>query len=303
MVNILNFGSLNVDTVYSVTHIARPGETIAAAEVSSFCGGKGFNQSIALARAGSTLYHAGKIGSDGSELQHQLLLNGVDCSFLLSSAGESGNAIIQCAASGENAIILYAGANREITCQEIDTVLAHFTSGDILVSQNEISNVPYLLQRAAKMGMKIALNPSPMDKSMCGLPLDEITWLLINEIEGEELTCEKEPQKITDLLISRHPNLAIVLTLGDHGAVYADKNCLYKTAVFKVPVVDTTGAGDTFLGYFISMVSCPDCDIPSALKTASAAAALSVSVAGALPSIPKAVDVRAFLAQQQEMNV
>ena len=190
MARILNYGSLNIDHVYSVPHIVRPGETISAVGFKDFPGGKGLNQSVAMARAGAMVFHAGKIGIDGEFLKEILVADGVDCTWLKNSGGLGGSAIIQKDADGQNAIICYAGSNGEISPAEIDEVLAHFQEGDILVSQNEISNVPYLIEMAGKRGMRIAFNPSPIDDTVLRMDLSKVSWLIINETEGYGLTGE-----------------------------------------------------------------------------------------------------------------
>jgi ribokinase len=285
MNEILNFGSLNIDIVYSLDHIVRPGETISSYEINTFCGGKGLNQSVAAARSGSVIYHAGKIGADGSVIRQTLSESGIRCEYLIQTGGRSGNALIQKDKSGQNSIILYGGTNKEIYSNEIDNVLEHFGENDILILQNEISNVPYLIETAKKRKMKIAFNPSPMEDWIKETPLDAITWLIINEIEGEQLTGFTDPEKIILSLLEKYPDMCIVLTLGKNGVIYADKANEYRHAALEVKVVDTTAAGDTFLGYFIGSVA-KGCDIPASLTIASAASSIAVSRAGAVPSIP-----------------
>lgn len=294
MAKILNFGSLNLDIVYSVDHIVRPGETTASFRIENFCGGKGLNQTIAAARAGSPVYHAGKIGADGRMLKHALTEAGADVSFLMETDGKTGNALIQRDLSGQNSIILFGGANQEITVGEIDEVLSQFGKGDFLISQNEISGVPHLLRAAGERGMRIVLNPSPMDETLKQYPLDGIEMIVINEVEGEEMTGSGEPDEIIGRLLKKYPGIKIVLTLGARGSVYADRNVRYVQESFPVTVLDTTGAGDTFLGYLAAGIS-EGAEIPAALKTAAAAAAIAVSRAGAVPSIPVRDEVEAFL--------
>ena len=297
MNKILNFGSLNLDIVYTLEHIVRPGETLAADSVENFCGGKGFNQSIALARSGGRVWHAGRLGADGDMLEEALLQNGVDCSFLARTNGRTGNALIQREHSGQNSIMLYGGANREITTEEIDRVLSHFSEGDLLISQNEISHVPYLLDAAWKRGMKLVLNPSPIDGDILRYPLDRVTWLVINEIEGAELSGVTEPGEILDALLARYPGLTVVLTLGGEGAYYADSGRRLFHKALSVPVVDTTAAGDTFLGYLTGALAAGT-DPQQALHLATGAAALAVTRAGAYPSIPTREETEAFLSTQ-----
>lgn len=293
MKKILNFGSLNIDTVYSLPRIVRPGETLSATSIDEFVGGKGFNQSIALSRAGAAVSHAGKIGKDGKKLLECLLGEGIDCKHLITSAGLSGHALIQREPSGQNSIILYGGTNQEVSKEEIDSALADYSEGDILISQNEISNVPYLLKKAAEKKMLIALNPSPIDDEILSLSLDDITWLFINEIEGHDYTQKSNPKDIIKALRERYPKIKILLTLGTEGAVYSDAKQTLEHPSYKVSAVDTTGAGDTFLGYFIGSVS-TGLSAEEALKTASLAAALTVTKAGAMPSIPTKEEVIVF---------
>ncbi len=294
---IINFGSLNLDTVLSVPHIARPGETISAQKVESFCGGKGFNQTIALIRAGCQVYHAGKLGTGGEPLRAALEENGADCRYLLSSLGRTGSAVIQRADSGENCIVLDGGSNQEITQEEIDAVLEHFFPEDVLVCQNEISHLPYLLKAASRRGMRVALNPSPIDPELLACDLSGVTWLILNEIEGEGFTGKTDPQEVASALLARYPHMKVVLTLGGEGSVYADKEQCCRCIAVPISVVDTTAAGDTFLGYFLAAVLAGE-QPEAALKRASHASSLAISVPGALPSIPTAQAVEAFLEER-----
>lgn len=147
---ILNFGSLNIDYTYSLTHIVRPKETISSQKLEVFPGGKGLNQSVALARAGSEVYHAGCIGEDGKFLEELCRENGVRTEYIKTGSERTGNAIIQVADNGENSIILFPGSNRCLTPADVDEVLEHFGEGDILLLQNEINQLSYLIQRGAE---------------------------------------------------------------------------------------------------------------------------------------------------------
>lgn len=291
MARILNFGSLNIDHVYSIPHIVKPGETISAAGFQDFPGGKGLNQSVAMARAGAMVYHAGKIGCDGGFLKKILTDNGVDCRWLRSSRGPNGSAIIQKDTNGQNAIICYAGSNGEITEKEIDEVLADFQRGDILVSQNEISNVLYLLEAAGKKGMRIAFNPSPADDTVVNMDLSMVTWLIINETEGYDLTGEEAPERIIEKLLLKFPDMEVILTLGEEGSVYGKDGVFLRQEAYRFEVKDTTAAGDTFLGYFLGTYE-QEGDVKNALDMAARAAGIAVSREGAVPSIPGVEEVR-----------
>lgn len=296
MCRILNFGSLNLDTVISISHIVKPGETLSASKVESFCGGKGFNQSVAMARAGLRVFHAGKLGNDGGLLKTALLETGVDCRYLLSSPGKTGSALIQRAQSGENCIIIDGGANREITQEEIRSILKEFSPGDILVCQNEISHLPALLEAAGENQLRVAFNPSPIDDALLSYDLSPVEWLVLNEVEGKDLTGKTEPEEITAALIRKYPGCKIVLTLGAEGSAYAEGDQFFRCKAVPAKVVDTTAAGDTFLGYFLASVLNSE-SAPEALRRASFASSLAISVIGAYPSIPTAEQVERDMQQ------
>ena len=147
---ILNFGSLNLDYVYSVDHFVQAGETLSSIDLKEFSGGKGLNQTLALKRAGMDVYHAGAIGQDGMMLKELLESENVHSEFVkvLYGNNRTGHAIIQKDQDGDNCILLYGGTNRNITQEMIDDVMEHFDQGDYLVLQNEINNIPYLIQKA-----------------------------------------------------------------------------------------------------------------------------------------------------------
>jgi ribokinase len=282
---ILNFGSMNIDYVYEVDNFVKPGETKLSKNLRIFSGGKGLNQSIALAKAGTSLYHACFIGQDGLFLKEQLQNEGVDTDFIEYVDSKTGHAIIQVDSQGKNCILLHGGANQLITMEYVDRVLSYFSKDDFLILQNEIKLLDYIVDCAYKKGMRIVLNPSPINEELKKCSLEKVSYFLLNEIEGKELTDETEPERIIEKMHSLYPTSAVVLTLGENGSVYKDKLLTFTQEIYKVGVVDTTAAGDTFTGYFIaalfSGMTVPDC-----LKRASIASALSVSRNGAAASIP-----------------
>ncbi len=291
MRRILNFGSMNIDNVYTVEHFVRPGETISSLEMEVFPGGKGLNQTVALARAGAEVYHAGKIGKDGRFLLDLLRSAGADISFVETINGYTGKAIIQVEAeSGQNCILLYNGANYQMTELFIDEVLGSFSADTILVLQNEINLVEYIIDRASAKGMQIALNPSPIRENLSKCDLSKITWLLLNEIEGKALTGETEPEKIAGALLAEYPDMKVVLTLGGDGVYYCDQNESFRYGVYQTEVVDTTAAGDTFAGYFLAC-SARGMSPQMAVEEASRASALAISKQGAAVSIPVRIEV------------
>ena len=290
---VLNFGSLNIDYVYSVDHFVRAGETLASDNLELFCGGKGLNQSIAFARAGAQVFHAGCIGKDGTMLTDTLQNSGVDTSLIKTNGNIStGHAIIQVNKHGENCILLFGGANLTISEDFAREVISKFECGDLLVLQNEINNIDLIIKLANEKGLQTVLNPSPFNEKINALDLSLINWLIVNETEGKEITGKEDSNDILDTLLSRFPNMKVVLTLGADGSVYADKNTRVKQDIFKANVVDTTAAGDTFTGYFFSSIMRGKAPA-EALRIASAASAIAVSRKGASPSIPTLNEVNA----------
>ncbi|AYV66962.1 ribokinase [Niallia circulans] len=290
---ILNFGSLNIDKVYSVPHFVSAGETLSSTNYDEFPGGKGLNQSIALAKAGAQVYHGGNIGKDGLFLKEVLAEANVNVDWIDENGNTTGHAIIQVSASGENCILLLGGANKEITIDHINQVLANFSQNDLLLLQNEINDLAYIVETAHKRGLKIALNPSPIDETITTLDFSKIDYLILNEIEAKAITNEHTNDKIFQKLLSLNKQLKIVLTLGKEGVIYKDSVEEHRQAAFKVDAVDTTAAGDTFLGYFLSQISQQE-EIKSALQMAAKAAAIAVTRKGASSSIPSSQEVMAF---------
>ena len=284
---ILNFGSLNIDNVYTVDHFIRPGETMSSLGMEVFCGGKGLNQSIAMARAGAQVWHAGAVGgNDGGKLLELLAESGVNTDFVRKTDGVSGHTIIQVDKNGQNCIILYGGANQEITSGQIDETLSHFEEGDILLLQNEINGLAGLLEKASEKGMKIYLNPSPATKELLELPLELVDCFILNEVEGADICGqEAKEEEIPRLLREKYPRAVILLTLGSRGSIYYDRENRYEQPAFRVNAVDTTAAGDTFTGYFIAS-AVKGSTVPEALLRATKAAAITVMGKGAAPSIP-----------------
>lgn len=297
---ILNLGSLNFDKVYDVPHFVGAGETILASNYSEFLGGKGLNQSLALGRAGADITHAGAVGPDGQPLIDALSENNVHTALIQKVDTVSGNALIQCV-NGQNCIIVYPGANHCITEEYIDRVVSEFSAGDILLLQNEISCGDYAITRAKEQGMYVAFNASPITPSLFEFPLDLVDCFLINEVEGKALvqTDTDDYEVVLDLLQAKYPNAAVVLTLGGEGVYYKDAQQTIHYPAYKVPVVDTTAAGDTFTGFFLMAIAR---DIPKweALRLATAAGALAVTQKGAANSIPVLEDVLRFIEENAE---
>lgn len=299
---VLVFGSLNIDHVYQVGHFVQPGETVSSQSLAMFCGGKGLNQSIAFARSGAETYHAGAVGTDDSDMLLQRLKEaGVHTEFIVKKSGASGHAIIQTTPKGENSIILFRGANWMVEREDVDRVLAHFSKGDVLALQNEISQLSYIMERGHDIGMTIMLNPSPVDEGIFKLPLSFVDYLILNEVEGEALggvslrndRGEMDEYRMLGALMRRFPESRIVLTLGEEGSVYGYGEKVCRQIACPTKAVDTTAAGDTFTGFFMGSII-KGKRVEEALKAASAASAIAVGRSGASSSIPELKEVEEY---------
>ena len=283
---ILNMGSINIDYIYDVAHIVIPGETLSSNRLTSFPGGKGANQSVAISKAGLEVYHAGKVGYDGKWIVKKLQDLGVNTKFIKSVKSPSGQAFIQRSKDGENSIILYKGANNLIDNTYINSVLKHFKKNDLLLLQNETSNIDNIIKKAKQKDLKICFNPAPFTKEVLNMELDKIDYLILNEIEGSRLA-EKDtlPKDIIMILSEKYPNTEIVLTLGENGVIAIKNGEIFQENSCKIDVVDTTGAGDTFIGFYI-FGRLKNYGIKETLKLATKASSIAVTKKGAMDSIP-----------------
>lgn len=290
---IVNYGSMNIDNVYAVEHMAKPGETILASERNVFCGGKGLNQSIAIAKAGGRVYHAGVLGEDGGMLLEALESNGVDTRFIRREKGLSSHTVIQVDRGGQNSIIVYGGENMRPTETDIDRILEYFGPDDAVILQNELYNSPLMMKKAAQKGLCVIFNPSPVNAALSDYPLESVSWFLLNEIEGEALTGETDPERILQGLQTKYPNASVVLTLGDKGAYCRHGDTLVFQPAYRVKAVDTTAAGDTFTGYFVSGLA-EGLPMEKLMRRAACASSIAVGRMGAADSIPLAAEVDAL---------
>ena len=289
---ILNFGSCNIDFVYKLDHVVTIGETETSNSMQVFPGGKGLNQSVALAKAGMEVYHAGCIGTDGEMLTDVLESNGVDISNIKKVDEKTGHAIIQVSNKGDNSIFLYSGSNAKITEEFVDEVLDKFQKGDMLLLQNEINKIDYIIEKAYKKGMYIIFNPSPYNDEIKNLDFNMLSYIIINEVEMSELTQCDNPKDGLKYFAKNYPKLKIIITLGSEGSMYSDTEKVVFQPSFKVNAIDTTAAGDTFTGYFFAQTAMGN-SVENSLKIASVASAIVVSRKGASVSIPMLNEVLA----------
>lgn len=284
---ILNFGSINVDHVYQVEHFVQPGETLASSGYSKGLGGKGLNQSVALHRAGANVVHVGCVGADDAWLMKELSALGFDLSAIDQVEQATGHAIIQVNREGENCILLYAGANYSISEQKVQAALAN-TDVEWVLLQNETNSIEAIIRAAHAQGKKVVFNPAPCHAGLAELPLEFLHTLVVNEVEAAQLTSLDDVELALQALAKRCRH--VVLTLGGDGVRYLGEAGGLQLAAEKVNVVDTTAAGDTFIGYYLAGISA-GLSVELALKRASKAAAITVTRLGAVSAIPFAQEI------------
>lgn len=291
---VLNFGSLNIDHVYDVEQFPMPGETIDSLEYKICFGGKGLNQSIALQRCGLQVYHAGAIGKDGLVLKEALDACGVNSEHIEISEVKTGHALIQVNNQGENCIILYHGANKQISREQIDRVLQDFEEDDTIILQNEISNINYILERAHQKGMKIILNLAPYTNEICSYLISNVSYLILNESEAKGLSKCSTVKEAMKKLEEEYQETRFVITLGADGSYFFGKGKTIYQKAYKVSVIDTTAAGDTFIGYFVGSLLKGGTE-EKAMDIAAKASAITVMKKGASNSIPRIYEVEQFI--------
>jgi len=283
---IYNLGSINADYVYQVPHIVTEGETLAATSRSVGLGGKGANQSVAAARAGAGVFHIGAVGEDGLWARDRLAAFGVDVEHVRVAKDPTAHAIISVAASGENAIIIFPGANAQQTGSAIEAALAQATSGDTLLLQNETNGQVEAAKTAKARGLRVIYSAAPFDVEAVREVIDHVDVLVLNAVEAAQLQDASGGFPDVD---------QILITRGAEGAEWRDLRTGegVKVAAAQVDPVDTTGAGDTYLGYFAAGIDA-GLNVRDAMKRASIAAAIMVTRLGTADVIPSAAEVDSF---------
>ena len=292
-----NVGSINLDHYYRVPHLVQPGETLASHSYRVGQGGKGANQSLAMARAGGQVCHWGRLGRQDSWVRERMAAAGVDVSHIELVDEPSGHAIIQVDDQGENAILIYPGANHGFSQQHWEPLWRTARNGDWLLLQNECNGLPELFHSAHIHGLNIAFNPAPMSDSVLELPLETCALLFVNRGEAAWLTGLPETSAADVLLAGLHrrlPTTPTVLTLGPEGAWYQSSEERKFQPAMSVRAVDTTAAGDTFIGYYLAALQ-EGQSVTRCLHLASQAAAISVQRPGAADSIPGRDEVESHL--------
>jgi ribokinase len=302
---IVVVGSINADLVATVEHIPLTGETITGSSFQIHPGGKGANQAVAVARLGYPVKMIGRLGDDayGERLRSHLKDAGVDTTSVQTTEGSSGTALILVSSAGENCIVVIPGANSLVTAADIDANLATIRNAGMVLAQLEIpiETVVHLAEVCSREGIPLMLDPAPAVTLPRKL-LESVTWFTPNETEAafflQDLAPSvhaEHPSEIAESL--RAAGLqAVVLKLGSRGALLSSETAEAQIASFPVKAIDSTAAGDTFNGAFATGLMLGKTEAESA-RFASAAAAISVTRAGAQPSMPSLAEVNALLAR------
>lgn len=283
------FGSINIDHVLSVPHLPGPGETLTATESRVNLGGKGANQSVAVARAELGVRHVGAVGQDGQVVLSRLSAFGVDTSHVAMVEAPTGRADIRVETGGENSIVILPGANAAQSREMINRAIATASPGDLWLMQNETDLQIEAALAARQAGLRVVYSAAPFDAAAVRAVLQDVSVLLMNRIEADQL--------IAALGCDLHalPCQAVAVTLGADGVAWYASGSADPLRIAGRPVtpVDTTGAGDTFAGYLAAGLD-QKMEIGAALRRANAAAALACTRAGAAEAIPSLEDVRRF---------
>ena len=299
--NVVVIGSLNMDLVTRAPRLPRGGETLNGESFSTIPGGKGANQAVAAARLGAQVSMVGCVGSDayGQQLRGALLAEGIDCQAVSVVDGSSGVALIVVDDNSQNAIVIVAGANGELTPAVLERFDAVLQSADVIICQLEVpdATVGHALKRGRELGKTVILNPAPASRALPAEWYAYVDYLIPNESEAMVLSglavdsLETAEAAATQLIASGAGK--VIVTLGAQGLVFANGSSFEHFPAPRVKAVDTTAAGDTFVGGFAAALASGKDEV-EAIRFGQVAAALSVTRAGAQPSIPTLLEVQAF---------
>jgi ribokinase len=286
---IFNLGSINIDHFYRLPHLPAPGETLAATDYRVGLGGKGANQSAAAAKAGATVVHIGAVGPEGGWTVDRLKGWGVQTDAIARIDTPTGHAIITIDAQGENAIVLFPGANQALPFSVVEQALSTAQPGDILMLQNETAHQTLAAKLARSKGLRVIYSAAPFDVDAVKAILKYVSILAVNAVEADQL-CAALGVTLDDLDVPE-----LLVTRGGDGAEWRGGGKTVTAPPIKVDPVDTTGAGDTFAGYFAAGRDA-GMTPAEALALAGAAASLKVTRRGTADAIPTRDEVEAFRA-------
>lgn len=285
---ILGIGSINIDHAYRVASHAAPGETISDLGYLRGLGGKGANQALAASLAGADVRFVGAIGDDGIWCRDRLGAAGIDVTAIAEVEQATGHAIIMIDDAGENLIVIHGGANRSLTEYQIADAIDRASPGDWVLLQNETNLVAMAARAARNAGLKVAYAAAPFDAQTATAMIDNVDLLAVNEIEAAQLAAHLGRP------IDRIDVPGLLITRGSKGASYRTAEGEVAVDAFEVTPVDTTGAGDTFLGVFLAALDAGS-GSEVALTRAAAAAAIQVTRPGAADAIPDMSEIDRFL--------
>lgn len=299
--NVVVIGSLNMDLVTRAPRLPRGGETLIGESFSTIPGGKGANQAVAAARLGAQVSMVGCVGSDayGQQLRGALLAEGIDCQAVSVVDGSSGVALIVVDDNSQNAIVIVAGANGELTPTVLERFDAVLQSADVIICQLEVpdATVGHALKRGRELGKTVILNPAPASRALPAEWYAYVDYLIPNESEAMVLSGLAVDSLETAEAAARQLITAgagkVIVTLGAQGLMFANGSSFEHFPAPRVKAVDTTAAGDTFVGGFAAALASGKDEV-EAIRFGQVAAALSVTRAGAQPSIPTLLEVQAF---------
>ncbi len=289
MGRIICVGSINADYIYRVPHLPDPGETLSATSMTRMLGGKGANQSIAASLLGAEVTHVGAIGAGDDWLLNRMDQAGIVTSQIAHVDVPTGHAIINVDEAGENAIVLYPSANHAVPMDRVQAALVGYGPGDICLLQNEVTISAEAARAAKALGLTVIYSAAPFSADAVEAVLGSVDLLVMNEGEAAELTraLGKTPAQMP---------CDVLVTKGPEGATYFGGDAQTCPA-FKVNPVDTTGAGDCYIGAFAAQRA-SGTSISAALRWASAASAIQVTRLGTADAMPTKSEIEAFLSAQ-----
>lgn len=304
--HVVVIGSINVDSILHIQRLPQPGETIKMDTFSQAAGGKGANQAVAAARSGAKTSFIGRVGDDANAafMRGELVKNQIDTQYVATTVGaQTGQAYILLQASGQNSIIIQHGANFEVTPADVQRAADLIQSADFVVAEFEtpVDAKAEAFKIAKAAGKMTILNPAPAQKDLPAALLKNVDLIAPNETESELITgirvVDEDSMRASAAYYHELGIRGVIITLGSKGSFISLDSEATIVPAFKVKAVDTTAAGDTFIGALASVLQTDLKNIVTAATYASMASSFTVQKLGAFPSIPMGDEVRAALAK------